>query len=241
MVFGDYKTRDWIASKGRYLSKYIDATGRPTAGFRMEVPDFLAGDFKLLEDYGYQMRQMHGRQTKRYIRCDNEELSLYMEIRLPDSPLWLRITPELARELKQQNDREEIERLKTTFRNRTADRQTNFIPRKRKAFTVPQSTATTNSEESYEQMHERINQKLIEEAANKRGRQTWTAMDDVEPADNQGDIHVVQPSPSHTRTRRTTGGLFTPSDKPRPSSGDTQASREAFNLWNPEPRGEDRP
>ena len=46
VTFADFKTRDWIASKGRQLAKFINSSGRPTAGFRMEVPDFLAGDFK---------------------------------------------------------------------------------------------------------------------------------------------------------------------------------------------------
>lgn len=202
VTFTDFRTRDWIVSKGKCLAKYVNEEGKPTVGFRLDVPDFLAGDFKALEDYGFSMRSTHGRLTRRYIKYDEEEYSLFMELRLPESPVWLRITPELARELKQQNNREELQQERKQLTARPARRigkgvMTNFLPRgnKDKAFTVPQDTR--GREVTYEQMLERINNKLREESGQRRHKKGWTAdMSDVEivPEDSDQEMPVASTS-----------------------------------------------
>ena len=130
-----------------------------------------------------------------------------MKIRLPNSPLWLRITPDLALELKQQNNREELDRIKSTSRRPLLESTSNFTPRTTNGpFTVPQPIAgpSTRREESDEELHARINKRLMEEAGQKRGRRTWTPMEDIEPVEiPEEDTEADQPTP--TRVRRTTG------------------------------------
>ena len=102
--------RDHIASKGRLLSEYVDQENRPTAGIRMDVPDFLAADFKTLDRYGLRMKNTHGKGTKRYIKYDEPNLGLILELRMPGDFTWLRITPSMAREFVDASDREDIDR-----------------------------------------------------------------------------------------------------------------------------------
>ena len=47
LVLTDADARDNIASMGRLLSSYLDSTGKPQAGFKMDIPDYLGGDRKL--------------------------------------------------------------------------------------------------------------------------------------------------------------------------------------------------
>ena len=54
------------------------------------------------------MRRLHGKDTKRYIKYDDDDYSLFLELRLPGNPVWLRIFPCLARELKEEADREDL-------------------------------------------------------------------------------------------------------------------------------------
>ena len=62
--------RDEMASKGKPLAGLVNESGAPTGGFRLDVPDYLAGDIKTLNDFGFRMRRVHGRQTRKYIKYD---------------------------------------------------------------------------------------------------------------------------------------------------------------------------
>ena len=108
IIFDTKHARDSIAAKGRLLASYVDQAGKPRAGFRLDVPDYLGADFKVLYDYGNSMRRQHGKDTRRYIKYDDDDYSLFLELRLPGNPVWLRISPYLARELKEEADREDI-------------------------------------------------------------------------------------------------------------------------------------
>ena len=243
VVFGNSKTRDWIASKGKCLAKYIDQAGKPTAGFRLDIPDFLAGDFKALEDYGFSMRSIHGKQTRRYVKYDEEEYSLYMELRLPGSPVWLRIIPELARELKQQNDREEIQQARKQLTARGpritgSNIMTSFLPRgtKEKAFTVPQEPGGRDSE-TYEQMLERINNKLREESGQRKGRRGWTSgMDDFETVEPDEEDQEMRSETGQRTSRLKTSVNAASGGGPRHKDAEVLPPDAAFNLWSPEPR-----
>ena len=90
----------------------MDESGRRTAGFRMDIPEYLADDYKILEDYGYRMKRAHGDRTRKYVKYDDQAFSLILELKLPDSDNWLRIPPKLARELQSCADTEEIERTR---------------------------------------------------------------------------------------------------------------------------------
>ena len=112
ITFSSQFFRDEFASKGRLLGAEIDQEGRPTAGFRLDIPDFLAGDFKLLNEYGFRMRNVHGKETKKYIKYDDDQFSLFLELKLPQADSFIRIGPDLARSLCDEGDREEVNRLR---------------------------------------------------------------------------------------------------------------------------------
>ena len=70
LLFQDAAARDNVASKGKLLASYTDSDNKPQAGFRMDVPDFLAADHKLLNDYGFCMKRVHGSETRKFIKYD---------------------------------------------------------------------------------------------------------------------------------------------------------------------------
>lgn len=97
--------------RGGYLSTFIDQNRKPLAGIRIDVPPYLSGVFKLLNAFGFHLRRLHGSETKKYIKFDEANLSLYLDVRLPDSDEWLQITPSQARMLKEQRDTNTLSRL----------------------------------------------------------------------------------------------------------------------------------
>ena len=110
--------RDHVASKGKLLSEYVDQDNRPMAGIRMDVLDFLSGDFKTLDRYGLRMKNIHRRGTKRYIKYDEPNMGLILELRMPGDLTWLKITPAMAREFVDASDKEEIDRNRRKLTSR---------------------------------------------------------------------------------------------------------------------------
>lgn len=113
--FSSYEARDSVSMRGGCLAEYVDNDRRPLAGLRMDVPNFLNGTFKLLTSYGYKLRRMHGEGTKRYVKFDEANLSLYLDAKLPDSDEWFQISPAQARELEEQRDQLQMRRLQQTL------------------------------------------------------------------------------------------------------------------------------
>ena len=56
------------------------------------------------------MRNAHGRMTKKYIKYDEANMFLILELRLPGDLSWIKITPTQARDLTGAADLEDIER-----------------------------------------------------------------------------------------------------------------------------------
>jgi hypothetical protein len=104
ITLGLPESRDFVFSQGKMLADYVKEDGSPTAGFKMDIPDFLAADFASLEDLSFKLRRLHGKETRRYIRYDDSEYSLYLEVRLPRSTDWLRISPSMARDMRAKYD-----------------------------------------------------------------------------------------------------------------------------------------
>ena len=97
VVFFDAKDRDLVMSDAAGLASHVDATGKPTAGIRLEIPPELVSTFRLLSRFGTRLRARHGDGTRRHIKFDNFAGSLYANIKLPGDLSWTRITPEMAR------------------------------------------------------------------------------------------------------------------------------------------------
>ena len=96
VTFESVEERDYYNSKARNLADYRDDEGRPEAGIQMDVPPFLMSTFKTLNDHGHEIRNVHGKETRRYVKFDEERLSLVLEVQLPLYTKWISISPEQA-------------------------------------------------------------------------------------------------------------------------------------------------
>ena len=68
----------------------------------MEVPDFLGNTFKVLERHGHALRARHGPELKRHVKYDDEEMSLFVNVRLPGQEPWIKVTPDFVRTLRKE-------------------------------------------------------------------------------------------------------------------------------------------
>ena len=112
------------------LASYVDSEKRPLAGIRMDIPDYLGSDFRTLQNYGMKMRSIHGPDTRKYVKFDDANLAIYLELRLPGESTWIKLTPARARELDDHSDRDEIDRngKKLTAKRALPPPSANFIP-----------------------------------------------------------------------------------------------------------------
>ena len=117
ITFDDRLTRDDVASHGRNLAGYVNDRGVATAGMRMNYPDHLSEDFRVLEWYGAEMRRMHKEGTKRNIKFNDDVSGLCVDVKLPTDEEWYRVTPEMARDLKKKRAAGEHDRIRRTLEN----------------------------------------------------------------------------------------------------------------------------
>ena len=78
------------------LAARTDSNGRPTAGLRLEIPDELLSQFRILSRFGTRLRSRHGLGTKRHIKFDDMDGSLFMNIKLPGNEAWSRVSVDTA-------------------------------------------------------------------------------------------------------------------------------------------------
>ena len=127
VTFQDSQEHDFYFSKAKNLASFRDDEGNPTAGVRLDIAPYLMPTFKQLNDHGFDIRKVHGKETKRYIKYDEESLSLYLEIRLPGQNKWTRIRPDQARNFSEEKDRIEYQTIKRGLLNGASDNP-NFVP-----------------------------------------------------------------------------------------------------------------
>ena len=130
VTFHDNQDRDFIFSKARNLSEYRGEDGAPTAGIRLDIPPYLLPTFKLLNEHGFDIRNASGPDTKRYIKFDDHNLSLYLEVRLPGKTNWIKIRPEQARGFVEEKDRADYSAIRNDLLKNPARRpqNANLIP-----------------------------------------------------------------------------------------------------------------
>ena len=85
VVFSDVESRDLTASYARNLGEFTDGNNRPTAGLRPDIPSFLGGVHRTLLQYGFGLKTRYKSGFKRNIRFEDAELSLVIDICLPNS------------------------------------------------------------------------------------------------------------------------------------------------------------
>ena len=96
VVFRDVTTRDMVIGCAGKLSNSVDANGKPSAGMRIEVPQHLQQEFRVLFKYGQTLRARHGQGTRRHVKFDDVSRSLYLNVRLPGDESWSRVSAALA-------------------------------------------------------------------------------------------------------------------------------------------------
>ena len=111
IVTSSPNARDFLFSKGPKLAAYVDEDRRPTAGFRVDVPDFLGAEWKMLDELGFQIKRDNGPGTRRYVKYDDYNYSLYLEVRLPGSTSWTKISPESATRMRRKRERDDLEKM----------------------------------------------------------------------------------------------------------------------------------
>ena len=105
------RKRDLILSHAPNLATFVDIAGLPTAGIRLEIPPELDGTFRLLSRFGTRLRARHGVGTKRHIKFDDLEASLFINVKLPGDTAWSRVSPAMAKADQESSAREESARI----------------------------------------------------------------------------------------------------------------------------------
>ena len=100
--------RDEIYRKAGKLAPYRDDNNKPTAGFRQQIPQFLMSAHKLLTETGFQLKRQHGPTLRWYIKYDEENYGLYLEVKLPGTYSWQRVSLQMAREMREEAGRSEV-------------------------------------------------------------------------------------------------------------------------------------
>ena len=142
------RKRDIVVSSSSNLSNLME-NGVPTAGLRLEIPEELMGQFRLLSRFGTRLRARHGAGTKRHVKFDDMDGSLFMNIKLPGDESWSRITVETSRiDLDRTARDESATLLKRIHAKPLPTRKPLDGPRERLAVAAPSSTAATSMKPS---------------------------------------------------------------------------------------------
>ena len=99
-TFSSVFARDRVSAHGKNLRPYFDEQDRPTAGMKIDFPPFLSKTFRILEWYRAEMRRNHGPGTRRNIRFNDDDLSLYLDVKLPGDDHWHRVEQDMAEDFK---------------------------------------------------------------------------------------------------------------------------------------------
>ena len=112
VCFIDVATRDLVMGSSARLAPFTNAVGRPTAGIRLEVPPGLRVAFTVLFKFGQLLRARHGPGTRRHVKFDDVDKTLFLNAKLPGEESWSRVSLDVAkrglraRELLNDNDLE---------------------------------------------------------------------------------------------------------------------------------------
>lgn len=120
--------RDEIYRKAAKLAPYRDERNKPTAGFRQEIPQYLMSAHKLLTETGFQLKRQHGPNFRWYVKYDDENYSLYLEVKMPGTFSWQRVSLQMAREMREEAGRSEVMIRRPRPDHNTPQESVNHIP-----------------------------------------------------------------------------------------------------------------
>ena len=110
VLFQCVEDRDIVYSHANRLSKH---TGK--AGIRLEIPEHLRSDFRLLETHGNAVRASQGPNVKRSIRFDDAEMSLVLNIKLGEHDPWVSVDISQAREAKRIKKKKAVQCIRNVY------------------------------------------------------------------------------------------------------------------------------
>ena len=97
ILFKSATVRDSVIGASAKLAGRIDDNGQPTAGIRLEIPGSLKEAFGVLRKFGQVLRTRHGTGLKRHVKFDDNDRSLFLNVKLPGDNSWSRVDLDLAR------------------------------------------------------------------------------------------------------------------------------------------------
>ena len=119
VIFTDVGTRDFIYSHARHLAGSTDMEGKRTAGIKMEIPVHLLPVFRTLEKHGHILKQRSGAEMKRQIMYDDDEMSLYLDVKITRDAPWQRVMPSVAKKERMIREEREGRKAKKETNTRT--------------------------------------------------------------------------------------------------------------------------
>lgn len=97
VLFAEAQYRDLVTGAASKLSTFVDPDGKPTAGIRIEVPTRLLPTFRILFKFGQGLRSRHGPGTRRHVKFDDAERTLFLNVKLPGDESWSRVSADVAK------------------------------------------------------------------------------------------------------------------------------------------------
>ena len=97
VIFDTVSSRDYIFSHAKNLGK-IPKESRLLRGLRLDYPAHLGSDYRALDMYGAKLKGKFGDGFRRNMRFDDDIQGLYMDIFLPASKEWVRVSANMAKE-----------------------------------------------------------------------------------------------------------------------------------------------
>lgn len=120
---------EFFYSWAKNLALYREEDGTPTAGIRIDLAPFLMNTVKLLSDHGFDIRRSHGKETRRYIKIDEENMSLLLEVKISGQQKWIKIWPDQGRAFSEEKDKMEYQSIKRGLLRGQSDTSTpNLVP-----------------------------------------------------------------------------------------------------------------
>lgn len=119
IVFNNIDTRDFVHSHARNLASHVDQKGKRTAGIKMEVPVHLLSTFKVLEKHGHELKKKYGAPLRRQIMYDDDNQSLYLDVKMSQESSWERVSPDTAEAERMVRERREKRKTRNTENRRT--------------------------------------------------------------------------------------------------------------------------
>jgi hypothetical protein len=81
-------------------------------GIRLDVPDHLRGQFKILQDHFVALRTQHGEGVKKSIKLCDATRGVYMDVKLPSGTKWHRVDVAVAREARRKREERELREVR---------------------------------------------------------------------------------------------------------------------------------